>query len=383
MIQAINQGLGSILDVRTSSKESYFIKVFHKSVANFARVARLNQVIKKASPYILELVAVTGLLGIILVLLNTGHDAAGLVPILALYGAAIVRLRQSIGHIVGSVGEIQYSGAAIESVVTDLERLEPIGQREKENAKQGLFSQFSNTIEVCNITYNYPDTEKAALKDISLTIEKGESIGFVGSTGSGKSTLVNIILGLLKPQQGDVIVDGESIYRDLEGWRKHVGYIPQTIVLLDDSIRRNVAFGVNDKDIDEEQLNLAIEAAQLSEFVDSLPDGLDTITGERGVRLSGGQRQRIGLARALYDNPLVLVLDEATSALDNHTENLVMQTLDSLKEGRTFIVIAHRLTTVQKCDRLYFLDNGLITAQGTFEELRVQHQAFKKMVEAV
>jgi ATP-binding cassette subfamily C protein len=240
--------------------------------------------------------------------------------------------------------------------------------------------QFEKAIRLSKITYLYPETDRPALRDIHLTIHKGESVAFVGSTGSGKSTLVNIILGLLQPQTGTVEVDGVDIHQNLRGWLDHVGYIPQTIVLLDTTIRRNVAFGLPDDAIDDTQLWTVLEAAQLADYVRSLPEGLDTVVGERGVRLSGGQRQRVGLARALYPNPDVLIMDEATSALDNETENHVMQALEALKGDRTIIMIAHRLSTIRGCDCLFFLKDGRIKAHGTYDELCTLHGDFRRMV---
>ncbi|GIV57657.1 MAG: ABC transporter ATP-binding protein [Rhodothermaceae bacterium] len=383
MIQAVQQSLAALMDMRVLGRERYFLDVFQRGVANFARVSRLKSVISRASPNVLETVAVAGLLGIVVVLVLRGTDAASLVPMLALYGAAIVRLRQSIGQMVGSISQIQFSGAAIPHIVEDLQRLEgPSWKRQKKQSPPPPLA-FEEAIRVEDVTYIYPDADRPALDGVSLEIRKGESVAFVGSTGSGKSTLVNVILGLLRPQQGRVTVDGVDIHDNLRGWLDHVGYVPQVIVLLDDTLRRNVAFGIPDGEIDDAKVWAALEAAQLADFVRSLPEGLDTVTGERGVRLSGGQRQRVGLARALYHNPDVLVLDEATAALDNQTERRVMETIESLKRDRTVLMIAHRLSTVQRCDRLYFLKDGRIDATGTFDELAASHPDFRQMAEVV
>ena len=383
MIQAVTQSIGALTDVRVLGREAYFVESFRRSVANFARVFRLNEVIKKTSPYVLEMVAVTGLLGIVLVLVLLGRNTATLVPMLALYGAAIVRLRQSIGQMVSNISQMQFSGAAIPIIVRDYELLEQSIREHENQASTVEPIPFSDNIEISDITYAYPDSDRPALENISLTIRRGQSVAFVGSTGSGKSTLINVLLGFLKPEKGQIMVDGKDIHDNLPGWLKHIGYIPQTIVLLDDSIRRNVAFGIRDEDIDDAQVDMAIAAAQLTEFIESLPEGLETVVGERGVRLSGGQRQRVGLARALYHNPDILVMDEATSSLDNQTENLVMKALEELKANRTFIMIAHRLSTVNQCDRLYFLKDGRIEADGTYEELKTVHEEFQRMAEIV
>lgn len=378
-IKAVYQGLGAFTDARVLGRESYLVSAYNRSIAHFAYVDRLRQVIGKASNPILETIAVAGLLLVVLVLILSGADTVALVPTLALFGAAIVRMRASIGQIVGGVSQLQYSIASISNVVDDLNLLErKKKQRDKES---GSRLPFKRGLVLDGVTYTYPDAARPALENISLTIEKGSSVAFVGATGSGKTTLINVLLGLLKPQQGTIAVDGIDIYTELRGWHQNVGYIPQTIFLLDDTIRCNIAFGLPDKEIDEEKLWTAIRAAQLDAFVQTLDEGVETVVGERGVRLSGGQRQRVGLARALYHNPNVLMMDEATSALDNQTESLVMEALEALKDGRTFIIIAHRLSTVRNCDRLYFLRDGKIEARGTYDELVHAHHDFRRMAE--
>ena len=215
------------------------------------------------------------------------------------------------------------------------------------------------------------------MQDVSLVVRRGEAVGFVGPSGAGKSTLVDVILGLFAPTSGTVLVDGVDIQDNLRNWQNQIGYVPQTIYLTDDTLRRNVAFGLGDENIDEQSVVDAIRLAQLEEFVASLPDKLGTVVGERGVRLSGGQRQRIGIARALYHNPSVLVLDEATSSLDTPTEHGVMQAVQALQGSKTVIIVAHRLSTVEYCDRLYRIEDSRLTEQGTFDEV-VKRYALKK-----
>jgi ABC-type multidrug transport system fused ATPase/permease subunit len=229
--------------------------------------------------------------------------------------------------------------------------------------------RFSDLIEVSDLTFQYEAALSPALNNVSLTVKRGEAVGLVGPSGSGKSTLVDILLGLLEPTSGRVLVDGDVIHDNLRGWQDQIGYVPQSIFLTDDTLRRNVAFGLPKNEIDEVAVEAAIRLAQLEDFVASLPDGLDTIVGERGVRLSGGQRQRIGIARALYHNPDVLVLDEATSSLDTETEHGVMQAVQALQGEKTVIIVAHRLSTVEYCNRLYRLENARIVDEGTFSEV--------------
>ena len=379
-IKAVTQGLGGLMDARVLGRETFFIGILRNSVSAYARVVRLTHIIKVVTPYVIEMLAVSGLLGIVLVLVAMGHDAKELIPMLALYGAAIVRLRQSIASMVSNISQMQYSGAALPTIVKDYNNLGDYLDHSITGENVAPI-HFANEIRLENVTYTYPDAKEPALSNITLTIRKGESVGFVGATGSGKSTLVNVLLGLLEPQNGSIKVDGVDMSSNLRGWLSNIGYIPQTNILLDDTIRSNIAFGVNRERIDEEQVRIVVRAAQLEQYIESLPDGLDTQVGERGVRLSGGQRQRIGLARALYHDPDILVMDEATSALDNQTENLVMKALDDLKKSRTFIMIAHRLSTVQQCDRLYFLKHGKIQAEGRYDELVEVHEEFQKMAE--
>jgi ABC-type multidrug transport system fused ATPase/permease subunit len=223
---------------------------------------------------------------------------------------------------------------------------------------------FRTSIELSDIRYTYPDGHAPALKGVSLTVKRGESVGFVGPSGCGKSTLVDVILGLLTPNAGHVTVDGRDIQHSLRAWQDQIGYVPQSVYLTDDTMRRNVAFGFLNEQIDDLAVHRAIKAAQLEEFVASLPDGLETIVGERGVRLSGGQLQRIGIARALYHDPAILVLDEATSALDTDTEQGVMRAVTALHGSKTLLIVAHRITTVAQCDRCYRLDQGHVVATG-------------------
>jgi ABC-type multidrug transport system fused ATPase/permease subunit len=231
--------------------------------------------------------------------------------------------------------------------------------------KIGAISPFHHALMLEHVTYTYPGATKPALKDISLTIHSGESVGLIGVSGSGKSTLVDILLGLLSIDKGQVLLDGRNIQDDLRGWQDQIGYVPQSIFLTDDSLRRNVAFGLLDEQINDFAVRRAIHAAQLDEFVASLPDGLETFVGERGIRLSGGQRQRIGIARALYRDPSVLVLDEATSALDIATENDVMRAVRDMQGSKTVIIVAHRLSTVAHCNRLYRFEHGVLIENGT------------------
>lgn len=385
-IKAVNQGLGAFQPTRVLGRESYFVQAYHASLARFAKYRRFLSFTRGlTSPY-LEFVAVTGMMVIVFLLVFTGTDLKTMIPMLGLFGAAIARLRGTVSNIANSINQLRFSMAAVDAVVDDLWLLEDETQAFEDRKSKLLVSgeqklHLERAIEMKGISYYYPETEEPALCDINLRIEKGSSVAFVGATGSGKTTLVNVILGLLTPQEGTITVDGMDIHSDVQPWQANLGYIPQEIYLLDDTIRRNIAFGVPDDEIDDEQLWKAIRAAQLEEFVLGLPNGVEAEAGERGVRISGGQRQRVGLARALYHDPEVLVMDEGTSALDNETERRVMQAIESLKAGRTLIMIAHRLSTVRDCDELFFLKKGRIEAAGTYQELHALHGDFRQMAE--
>ncbi|MCH5251075.1 MAG: ATP-binding cassette domain-containing protein, partial [Lachnospiraceae bacterium] len=232
--------------------------------------------------------------------------------------------------------------------------------------------KFKDKIEIKNVTYAYPDGDVNVIEHADFTIERGTTVAFIGASGAGKSTMVDILLGLLAPQYGKIYADGMNIYKNLPTWQKEIGYIPQTIYLSDDTIRNNVAFGVEDREIDEQAVIYALQQAQLYDFVESLPEGLDTYVGDRGVRLSGGQRQRIGIARALYHNPEVLVLDEATSALDSDTETAVMEAIEKLQGHKTILIIAHRLTTIRNADVIYEVGSGKVERKEKQEVLRTE-----------
>ena len=229
--------------------------------------------------------------------------------------------------------------------------------------------KFQKEINLRNLCFSYPIRKEFSLSEISMTIKKGNFIGIIGETGSGKSTLINLFTGLLRPSEGKIEVDELNIFSNLPEWHKKIGYVPQSIYLTDDTVRKNIAFGLRENDIDDDLIKQAIEKASLSEFLKNLPNGLDTIVGEKGIRISGGQQQRIGIARALYRDPEILILDEATSSLDNLTEKKIMDSIHFLKRKKTLIVVTHRLSTVNKCDKIFFINKGKITKQGSPEEI--------------
>ena len=282
---------------------------------------------------------------------------------LGLFGAAAFRLLPAVNRMINNFQLINVSRPQVADIFSDLTMSVPI--RDTSIYR----SSFQRDVNITDVSFAYAASSSEALIDVSISVARGEAVGLVGPSGSGKSTLVDILLGLLEPTSGRVLVDGDDIHDNLRGWQDQIGYVPQSIFLTDDTLRRNVAFGLPKDKIDDEAVRSAIRSAQLEEFVASLPEGMETVVGERGVRLSGGQRQRIGIARALYNNPDVLVLDEATSSLDTETEHGVMQAVQALQGDKTVIIVAHRLSTVEYCDRLYRLENAQIVDEGTFSEV--------------
>jgi ABC-type multidrug transport system fused ATPase/permease subunit len=369
IIQTIQQSLGAVKDVQVLGRENWFIGQHEVHQHNDGRLLRKIITVQSLPRLWLEVMAIGGLTGLVGVMLGSGKDSSEIVPVVGLFAATAFRVLPSINKIVGSKQQLKVSRAAIETLYADLHL--PIRVRQDEKMSDLLFIDLVTK----DLNFGYEGTEQSVLNDVCVRIKAGEAVGLVGQSGSGKSTLIDSMLGLLEPQSGSVLINGQTIENVKQSWQKAIGYIPQTIFLIDDSLRRNIAIGIADAEIDEVAVIEALKSAQLEDFVASLPEGLDTVVGERGVRLSGGQRQRIGIARALYHRPSVLVLDEATSSLDTETEHGVMQAVQALQGDKTVIIVAHRLSTVEYCDRLYRLDAGRIVDEGTFDEVMNRSQS--------
>ena len=381
-LKVLHQGLGGIKELHVLQRFGPFSDRFRKTTKLMARLMTYNAMaIRVNNPY-LEFVSIVGMLLVVFFLLLARVETDQLAPIVSFYGIAFFRLKQGFAVVMTSVSQLRSNHYVVRPIYDDLKNNE---KTEKKSDKQMELNvedqdeqfQFLERIELQNVSYSYPSGSHEALSDINLVINKGESVGLAGSTGAGKTTLADVILGLLRPDQGQILVDGRDIFSNLPSWNRLIGYIPQFIYLLDDTIQQNVVFGLPDSEVDQERVWEALKAAQLSEFVSGLPSGLSTMTGERGVRLSGGQRQRIGIARALYHQPPVLIMDEATSALDNLTESNFMQAIDHLKVSHTLIIIAHRLSTIRNCEKIVLMEDGRIRDIGSFEELQNQHKLFK------
>ncbi|MCT7974874.1 ABC transporter ATP-binding protein [Laspinema olomoucense] len=386
VIRTINHGLGGVKEAKVLGREPLFIEEFEKHNIYSTNALQFYQLVSQLPRFFIESIAIVGLMLIVVSVLAQGRNLSAVIPTLSLFAAAAFRLMPSINRILNAVTAMRFSCSSVYVLSQDLMELNPVLEnRQLVDSRQiaEVHPLLETVFSLHNVFYRYPGASDNALKGVSLTIPKGTSVGFVGSSGAGKTTIVDVILGLLPPTQGKILVDGRDIHEDLSAWQRLIGYIPQSIYLCDDTLRNNIAFGIPEKEINEDGIESAVKSAQLTELVASLPEGLDTLVGERGVRLSGGQRQRVGIARALYHNPEILVMDEATAALDNQTEAGVMEAVEKLSGEKTLIMIAHRLSTVKNCDRLYFMSQGQIIDSGTYEDLCQRNQDFQQMVQRI
>lgn len=355
----ILQGFAGVKEVMVSGRESFFSNNFDKATYDYADLIRKKTFINMAPKPVMEVVCIDGLLLIVGIRIMMGADIKSFLPILSVFAVAAFRMLPSFNRISQYTGTVMFGKPSVENVYKDMYDLRN-SKEQKEDIKSDIVFDMESDVEISNITFKYPAGEDNVLENVTFTIPHKKSVALIGASGSGKSTLADIILGILSPSAGNIAVDGESIFNHIESWHEKIGYIPQVIYLMDDTIRNNIAFGIERNEIDDEKIWDAIRSAQLEEFIKDLPDGIDTMVGDRGVRLSGGQRQRIGIARALYKNPEFLVLDEATSALDNDTEKAVMEAIDGLHGSRTMLIIAHRLSTIANCDYIYEVaDKGI------------------------
>ena len=358
MIKWIQQSLGAIKDIKTLGKEQLFIRKYYENLIKFSSAQKYFNFLQQIPRLFIETVVVSIVLLMIILLLSRGMNALTIITQIAVFAMASFRLMPSMNRMHVALSAMIYYKPSLDIIYKDLKKtVNSEVFKEEENKEINL----KYGISVQNVSYKYPNTEKMILNRISLDIKYGQSVAFIGQTGAGKTTIVDLILGLLLPTEGKIMVGDVEIHKNRKNWSAKIGYVPQYIFLVDDSIRNNINFYNNSAVIDDERTWKAAEQAQLKDFIESLPQGLDTIVGERGIRLSGGQRQRIGIARALYNKPELLVLDEATSSLDNETEKAVIGAIDNLYGKITMIVVAHRLTTIEKCDVIYKLNNGEIT----------------------
>lgn len=362
-----------IKDVLIFHKEDYFVEHYEEAFSDQQRADVSRTVANESPANIIEAVCISGLIVVVGMKIVLGTDATSFVPQLSAFAVAAFRILPSIGRISAGFNQFICSCPALNATYNNLQEVENFKKNNKVVMKKGVPSEdkihFEKVIEMKDIVWKYPSSDKYVIENLDLIINKGRSVAFIGQSGAGKSTLADILLGLLVPEKGDVLVDGKSIYKDMESWKQTVGYVPQTVFLTDDTIRRNIAFGIEESEIDDAKVQRAIERAQLSATIAELPDGVNTVVGERGIRFSGGQKQRVAIARALYNDPEVLILDEATAALDNDTESAVMEAIDALHGYKTLVIIAHRLTTIRNCDEIYEIADGVAKRRNKEEVL--------------
>ncbi len=381
MIRILNHGLGGLKETRVIGCESYFERQMEQQAKKFAQNLTLSQSYGNLPRFVIEAFMITFLVSftLLFISLNKGENQ-NLTAVLGIFALASIRLLPAISNLVSNVNAVRSNTFAVDKLFFDFTEIEKgeilpdssFGNRSASlvlNSSDKLPLSFKEQIALENLVFQYPGASRKSLDQISLVLQKGQSIGLIGKSGAGKTTLVDVLLGLFTPQSGDIKVDGVSVYSNLRSWQNLLGYVPQSIFLIDDTLERNIAFGVPDHLIDQHRLRKAIEMAQLSEVVEQLPDGIKTAVGERGVLLSGGQRQRVGIARVLYHEREILVFDEATAALDTETEKLVTEATKALSGTKTIIIIAHRLSTIEHCDRIYQLEQGQVIKSGSYQEV--------------
>ena len=357
------QGFGGVKDIKVLGRSNDFLNQYENQNLVVQDAGLRYGILKSIAPMWTELLAMSGLTVVVWIMVWQNRPPDRIIPLLGLFVIATWRFVPTVNSLVNLTNSIRYSQPAVESVYREFEYI----KSQQDIVKTQIM--FNDKVEMRNLTFNYPNTETPSLCDVNIVVRKGETVGFIGPSGAGKSTLVDVILGLLPQTSGELLIDGVEMKKHNLEWQSTIGYVSQAIYLTDDTVRRNVAFGIAEADIDDVALERALKSAQLWDFVDGLPNKSQTIVGERGVRVSGGQRQRIGIARALYHEPQVLILDEATSSLDFETEAEVMSAIRALQGFKTILIVAHRLSTVQHCDRLYRIENAQIVAEGSFNEL--------------
>lgn len=363
------QSIQGIKELKVSNKEKFFATNFDVYGKKYVKSLRINAIVASIPRFLIEALCMSVVFVVVAIVIYHGSDLQAMIPFLSAIAVAAMRLLPSANRISHALAQISYGEPMVDEVLGSLQDIS--GKKDVNSTKtieemkafysKKIAPKLKNTLEFENVSYRYPDSEDMVLEEASMSIKRGQSVGIVGTTGAGKTTSVDILLGLLTPQRGKILVDGFDISEDMTGWLQQVGYIPQEIFMLDDSIRNNVAFG--EESISDAEVWRALKEAALDDFVLSLPEGLDTQIGERGVRLSGGQKQRLGIARALYHNPDILFFDEATSALDTETETAIMESVNRLRGEKTMITIAHRLTTIENCDVVFRVENKKIVRE--------------------
>ena len=357
------QSFAGIKEIKVMNREQFFLQNYDMAFVENMQASKKSAVLTILPKHIIEALCISSMLIVMCIRIAFGAELTEFVSTLAVFAAAAMRMLPSFNRITEYLGNILFNKASVDNVFKDLKEAEELQAKEELQEKNISKITLEKEIRVKNLCFRYPNSDKTIFEDAEIVIKKNTSVALVGSSGAGKTTLADIIIGLLKPEKGQVYVDNYDVFTHLDAWHASIGYIPQMIYLMDDTIRANVVFGMPEDEIDDEKVWEALERAEVADFVREMEKGIYSEIGDRGVRLSGGQRQRIGIARALYREPDVLILDEATSALDNETEAAVMDSIENLQGKTTLIIIAHRLTTIQNCDMTYEVEHGKITKQ--------------------
>ncbi len=383
-IKITNQSLGGIKETKILNKENFFLDKFFKTNQIIEKIGFFSSIISVTPRLFLEVSALLAITSISAILIMIGRPVDAILPMISLLAISAVRFIPALNIITSSLTTIRIRKYSIDLIVDLIKKANLLSEKKKsEGVYKKNFSKneiFSNNIKLKNISFNYGTDEKIAVNNINIDIAKGKSVGLIGKSGSGKSTLVDIIIGLLEPSTGEILIDDNNIGTKKISWQKQLGYVPQEVYLLDDTIRNNITFGIEKEEIDEKLLSDVIEKSQLKNLINSLPKKLDTLIGDRGARLSGGEKQRVGIARALYNKPKVIVFDEATSSLDIYNENKILKEIYENKKDKTIIIISHRNNTVKYCDLIYVMEDGKIIDNGTFDQIMKKHSYLKENV---
>jgi ABC-type multidrug transport system fused ATPase/permease subunit len=383
--KAASEAFGAIKEIKVAGNEMTFLDRYAVESKRFADAMAAHQIMRNLPQYLIEIVGMGSVLMMVVLLMAMGYETTAITPLVGVYIVAGYRLFPAFQRVYQGVSGLRANTPVVDALYADLADTAMDQDDSGANAMEPLEKlPFRKALELEDVTFTYPGAEHPAVTGVTITIPCGTSVAFVGETGAGKTTLADVIIGLLRPQKGSIIVDGVDLTEENLGrWRANLGYVPQHIYLLDDTVARNIAFGVPEPQINPAALERAARIANIHDFViNELPQGYDTVVGERGIRLSGGQRQRIGIARALYHDPELLVLDEATSALDNATEDAVQKAIEQAAQAKTLIIIAHRLTTVRNCDLVYVLKKGHLAAEGTYDSLFTRSPQFRALAQA-
>ncbi|GAB6391470.1 MAG: ABC transporter ATP-binding protein [Treponematales bacterium] len=376
----INESFGGIKDVKIMGKEKVFIDLFSGPSLKYARNSVFGDLANELPRFLVETVALSGIILVIIFMIKSGQSMGQFLPVLTIYAFGAYRLLPNVQKMYRAFSSIRFHTQAVDDLTRDLNGLPDSAIASGADVPR---MPFSGSIELSGISFSYPNTDKNVIRNQSISIKHNSSVALVGATGCGKTTLADIILGLLEPQMGKIVIDGTEVTNaNIKSWQKNLGYVPQNIYLTDDTVKNNIAFGIEPDEIDDVAVENAAKMANIHHFiVEELKEDYNTLIGERGIRLSGGQRQRIGIARAIYHDPSVLILDEATSALDSLTESAIMDAIGNLSSKKTIIMIAHRITTVKSCDVIYMMERGVIVDSGNYGELYERNAVFRRLAD--